>query len=53
MLKTKYLQDVMTEWRHDFHLHPELGFEEHRTAAKVADLLTDFGITRLMAQWQG
>jgi amidohydrolase len=45
MLKTKYLQDVMTEWRHDFHLHPELGFEEHRTAAKVADLLTDFGIT--------
>ena len=26
----------MIGWRHDFHLHPELGFEEHRTAAKVA-----------------
>ena len=34
----------MIGWRHDFHLHPELGFEEHRTAAKVADLLEEFGI---------
>ena len=33
----------MTEWRHDFHMHPELGFEEHRTAAIVADKLRDFG----------
>jgi hypothetical protein len=45
MLKTKYLQDVMSGWRHDFHLHPELGFEEHRTAAKVAELLNDFGVS--------
>ena len=45
MLKTKYLQDVMRGWRHDFHLHPELGFEEHRTSAKVAELLTDFGVS--------
>ena len=35
----------MTEWRHDFHSHPELGFEEHRTSAKVADLLSDFGLS--------
>ena len=34
----------MIGWRHDYHLHPELGFEEHRTAAKVADLLEEFGI---------
>ena len=34
----------MIGWRHDLHLHPELGFEEHRTAAKVADLLEEFGI---------
>jgi len=29
----------MTGWRHDFHLHPELGFDEHRTSSKVADPL--------------
>ena len=23
----------MREWRRDFHRHPALGFEEHRTAA--------------------
>jgi hypothetical protein len=33
----------MTEWRRDFHMHPELGFEEHRTAAIVADKLREFG----------
>jgi hippurate hydrolase len=38
------LQGQMTEWRHDFHANPELGFDEHRTAARVADLLTEFGL---------
>eukprot|EP01031_Cornospumella_fuschlensis_P007290 gene7290-9035_t len=33
----------MTEWRHDFHMHPELGFEEHRTAGIVAEKLREFG----------
>ena len=33
----------ITEWRQDIHAHPELRFEEHRTAAKVAELLTGFG----------
>ncbi len=37
------LQDMMT-WRHDFHAHPELGFNEHRTAARVAALLESFGL---------
>jgi len=46
-LKTKHLEDEMIGWRHDFHLHPELGFEEHRTAAKVADLLEDFSKSRI------
>lgn len=41
---TQYLYDTMRAWRHDFHQHPELGFQEHRTAAKVAELLTSFGI---------
>jgi len=33
----------ITAWRHDFHENPELLFEVHRTAAKVATLLREFG----------
>ncbi|TGD45421.1 amidohydrolase [Pseudotabrizicola sediminis] len=33
----------ITEWRRDFHTHPELLFEVHRTASRVADLLRGFG----------
>jgi amidohydrolase len=33
----------ITAWRHDFHEHPELLFDVQRTAARVADLLRDFG----------
>lgn len=38
------LQSEMQAWRRDIHKHPELGFREERTAAKVADLLTEFGL---------
>lgn len=31
------------EWRRDLHAHPELQFEVHRTAAFVAQKLTEFG----------
>lgn len=34
----------MTAWRRDFHAHPELGFEERRTAGLVAERLESFGI---------
>ena len=34
----------MTEWRRDFHAHPEIGFEEERTSAIVAQKLEEFGI---------
>jgi hippurate hydrolase len=30
--------------RRDIHMHPELGFEEHRTSKIVADLLREWGI---------
>ena len=30
-------------WRHDFHQHPETAFEEHRTSARIAELLTEWG----------
>ncbi|MCF3972519.1 M20 aminoacylase family protein [Paracoccus salsus] len=33
----------ITAWRHDFHEHPELLYDVHRTAGKVAQLLRDFG----------
>src|SRR3954454_985110 len=34
----------MTEWRQDFHAHPELGFQEHRTSDIVAARLQEWGI---------
>jgi len=33
----------MTAWRRDIHAHPELGFEETRTAGIVATKLREFG----------
>ena len=30
-------QDQLTAWRRDFHAHPEIGFEEHRTSDIVAE----------------
>ena len=37
------LASDMTAWRRDFHEHPEVMFEVHRTAATVADRLRAFG----------
>jgi amidohydrolase len=37
------MQDEVSEWRRDFHQHPEIGFEVHRTAGIVADKLKAFG----------
>ena len=33
----------ITAWRHDFHRYPELLFDVHRTAGRVADLCRSFG----------
>lgn len=38
------LQDQITAWRRDVHMHPELGFQEYRTARLVADTLSGMGI---------
>ncbi len=37
-------KDEMTTWRRDIHAHPELAFEEHRTARIVAEKLASFGM---------
>jgi len=38
------LSGQITAWRRDFHMHPELGFQEFRTAGKVADELRALGL---------
>lgn len=38
------MQEEMARWRHDLHAHPELGFEENRTAQIVAAKLREFGL---------
>jgi len=38
------LQQEMQNWRRDIHAHPEIAFEEHRTAEIVAEKLKSFGI---------
>jgi amidohydrolase len=36
-------QREVAEWRQDFHRHPELQYDVHRTAGRVAELLRSFG----------
>ena len=38
----------ITAWRRDFHAHPELHFECHRTASIVAEKLREFGCDEVM-----
>jgi hippurate hydrolase len=37
-------QREIAEWRQDFHRNPELLYDVHRTAGRVADLLRSFGV---------
>ncbi len=38
------MQDEITAWRRDFHEHPEILYETHRTSAKVAEILKEIGV---------
>ena len=42
--KIEQIQGEMTEWRRDLHAHPEIAFEERRTADFVAAKLAEFGM---------
>lgn len=44
MLKQAHaISEDLIEWRRDFHMHPEVGFDVHRTAGIVADELEKMG----------
>ena len=43
MAAARGLHQQLIAWRRDFHAHPELGFEEKRTAGIVADTLGELG----------
>ena len=42
--EVREIEDWLREVRRDFHKHPELRFQETRTAEKVAEYLRDFGL---------
>ncbi len=37
------IKEQLIAWRREFHMHPELGFQETRTAARVAETLKPLG----------
>jgi amidohydrolase len=44
MLKQAHaISEELIEWRRDFHMHPEIGFELHRTSKIVGDELEKMG----------
>jgi amidohydrolase len=44
MLKQAHaISEELIEWRRDFHMHPEIGFELHRTSKIVAEELEKMG----------
>ncbi len=41
--KARAMLTQLVDWRRDFHMHPELGFKETRTSARVAEALEQLG----------
>ena len=41
--KAHDIEDNLVSWRRDFHMHPELGFQETRTSARVAEIAGNLG----------
>lgn len=42
--KARQIKEKIVAWRRAIHAHPELAYEEHRTAGLVADVLRRFGL---------
>ena len=45
--------EEISTWRRDLHAHPELRFEEYRTAAFVASKLKEFGVDEIVTDFGG
>ena len=45
--------EEISTWRRDLHAHPELRFEEYRTAAFVASKLKEFGVDEIVTGFGG
>ncbi len=43
------MADEIAQWRRDFHTHPELRYEERRTARKVAEMLQAAGCDEVVS----
>jgi amidohydrolase len=41
--EAEVMREQLIAWRRDFHAHPELGFQEHRSAEIVAERLRELG----------
>ncbi|MBS1254099.1 MAG: putative hydrolase YxeP [Anaerolineales bacterium] len=41
--RAREIEQQLIDWRREFHMHPELGFQETRTAARVAEVLEPLG----------
>jgi len=41
--RAREIQEQLIAWRRDFHMYPELGFQEARTSARIADILEPLG----------
>ena len=50
LVKAEAIKDEIIRLRRDIHAHPELGFEEVRTAALVADTLAEIGYDDIKTQ---
>ncbi len=50
--KAYAIADQITAYRRDFHMHPEIGFQEFRTAGIIADRMEELGyrVTREVAR---
>lgn len=44
LMRSEHLEDQLTMWRRDFHMHPELGYKEKRTSTIVAEHLQSLGL---------
>lgn len=42
--KANEIKAQLIAWRRDFHMHPEVGFQEFRTSQKVAETLAEQGV---------